>query len=143
MKPTTLKECIHATKPWEDTEKVAWTVTEGPTVLKKNGLYYLIYSANDFRNKDYAVGYATSKSPYGPWDKENNSPFIATKGLGYPGTGHGDVFFDKKGNMFYVFHTHFSDTEVSPRKTAIVPIILQNRVLKIKTDSSVTFPSLH
>lgn len=131
IKPETLKECIHATEHWEDTEKVKWTVTEGPTVLKKDNLYYLIYSANDFRNKDYAVGYATAPTPVGPWTKAANSPFISTAQLKYPGTGHGDVFYDKKGNMYYVFHTHFSDTEVGPRKTAIIPIQLKNNKIEI------------
>lgn len=136
IKPATLKECIHATEHWEDTEKVEWTVTEGPTVLKKDNLYYLLYSANDFRNKDYAVGYATSKTPYGPWEKSADSPFISTEILKYPGTGHGDVFYDKKGNMYYVFHTHSSETEVAPRKSAIVPVSLNNGKLQIQKGKS-------
>lgn len=130
IKPATLKECITATEQWEDTEKVQWTVTEGPTVLKKDGLYYMIYSANDFRNKDYAVGYATSKNVYGPW-KKTSTPFISRQALKYPGTGHGDVFYDKKGNMYYVFHTHFSESEVAPRKTAMVPLVLKNGTIAI------------
>ena len=31
--------------------------------MKRKKLYYLFYSANDFRNIDYAMGYATSFSP--------------------------------------------------------------------------------
>jgi xylan 1,4-beta-xylosidase len=131
IKPGTLIECIHATEPWEDTQKVDWTVTEGPTVLKKGDFYYLIYSANDFRNKDYAVGYATSKSPLGPWTKSDNDPIISRDKIEYPGTGHGDVFYDKDGEMFYVFHTHFSESEVAPRKTAIIPLSLKNGDLNV------------
>lgn len=116
----TLKECITATQPWENTEKTGWPVTEGPTVLKKGNLYYLFYSANDFRNPDYAVGYATSYSPLGPWKKFEGNPIISRKNLGYNGTGHGDFFVDKKGNLQYVFHTHYSNKRVSPRATAII-----------------------
>lgn len=137
IKPETLKECIHATQPWEDTEKVKWTVTEGPTVLKKGKNYFLIYSANDFRNKDYAVGYATSNNPYGPWEKTKDSPFISDHLLHYPGTGHGDVFYDTKGGMNYVFHTHNSDTDVAPRKTAYIPITLKGKTIKIKKNKSI------
>jgi xylan 1,4-beta-xylosidase len=72
-------------------------------VFKQGDVYYMLYSANDFRNKDYAVGYATSNSPFGPWDKENNSPFISRSIIGQPGTGHGDLFYDAQGNMQYVF----------------------------------------
>ncbi|WP_149273550.1 hypothetical protein [Pareuzebyella sediminis] len=39
-----------------------WPVTEGPTVLKHKGLYYLIYSANDFRNPDYPFGFVTRQA---------------------------------------------------------------------------------
>jgi xylan 1,4-beta-xylosidase len=131
IKPGTLTECIHATKPWENTENVSWPVTEGPTVFKDGSTYYMLYSANDFRNKDYAVGYATSNSPVGPWDKENNSPFISRSILNYPGTGHGDLFYDAAGNMQYVFHAHFSNNQVDPRKTAIVQIALQNGAISI------------
>lgn len=142
IKPATLKECITATEHWEDTEKVQWTVTEGPTVLKKDNLYYLIYSANDFRNKDYAVGYATSTTPYGPWKKSADSPFISRDLLKYPGTGHGDIFYDKKGNMFYVFHTHNSESEVAPRKTAIVPVSLKKGVIQIPKGKKLVWVSL-
>lgn len=137
IKQGTLTECMHATKPWENTQNVPWTVTEGPTVFKNNDLYYLVYSANDFRNQDYAVGYATSASPNGPWNKENNSPFISKQLLNYPGTGHGDIFYGDGGNMYYVFHTHFSNTQVDPRKTAILPITLNAGELAVKQSAEI------
>ena len=115
----TATECIHATEQWENTAQVSWGVTEGPTVLKIDDTYYMFYSANDFRNIDYAVGVATSNSPYGPWMKSTRS-VINRANIGYYGTGHGDIFKDVQDNWNYVFHTHNSFTEVSPRKTAIV-----------------------
>ena len=115
----TATECIHATEQWENTAQVSWGVTEVPTVLKIDDTYYMFYSANDFRNIDYAVGVATSNSPYGPWMKSTRS-VINRANIGYYGTGHGDIFKDAQDNWNYVFHTHNSFTEVSPRKTAIV-----------------------
>lgn len=122
IKPETLKLCITATESWETSVKDRWRVTEGPTVLKHKGLYYLIYSANHFRTPDYAVGYAVSKSPLGPWKKFQGNPILSKENIGVNGTGHGDVFRNSKGEMFYVFHTHHSDHAVSPRKTALVKI---------------------
>jgi len=118
--PGTLKECISGTENWENTAKTDWPVTEGPTVLKKNNLYYLFYSANDFRNPDYAVGYATSKSPFGPWTKYNENPIISKANIKQNGTGHGDFLVDAKGNLQYVFHIHYTNQKVSPRATVIV-----------------------
>jgi len=121
IKEESLTECITAEGGWEDTKRIpAPPIAEGPTVLKHNGIYYLFYSANDFRNIDYAVGYATSKSPFGPWTKNPKNPIINRSKIGKNGTGHGDVFKDKKGNYFYVFHSHNSETSVSPRQTLII-----------------------
>lgn len=120
LKEETLRACITATEPWENTAGAAWPVTEGPTVLKHNNLYYLFYTANDFRNPDYATGYATSTSPYGPWKKFEGNPVLSRKNIGVNGTGHGDFVRDKRNNLFYVFHTHYSDSAVAPRRTAII-----------------------
>ena len=140
IKPETLKECLSAEQKWENTKNVEWPVSEGPTVLKHGDLYYMIYSANDFRNPDYAVGFATSNSPLGPWEKAIESPIIHKDVLGIYGTGHGDVFFDKSGEMQYVLHTHFNDSQVSPRRTAIVKIDFKENgnesdLLKIEKES--------
>ncbi|WP_343523830.1 glycoside hydrolase family 43 protein [Pedobacter sp.] len=118
--PGTTKFCLAGTEAWENTAKTDWPVTEGPTVIKKNNLYYLFYSANDFRNPDYAMGYASSGSPGGPWLKYAGNPIISKTLLQINGTGHGDFFTDKKGALQYVFHTHHSNYQVSPRATAIV-----------------------
>jgi xylan 1,4-beta-xylosidase len=118
--PGTEKECISETEHWENTAKSKWAVTEGPTVLMHKNVYYMFYSANDFRNIDYAVGYAVADNPLGPWKKYAGNPIISRANMGTNGTGHGDFFTDKKGEMFYVFHTHNSSSEVSPRLTAIV-----------------------
>lgn len=116
----TERECIAGTMGWENTAGSDWPVTEGPTVLKHNSTYYLIYSANDFRNKDYAVGYATATSPLGPWKKYEGNPVISRHTIGYNGTGHGDVFTDKESRMYYVLHTHRSEQQVSPRATGML-----------------------
>jgi len=124
IKTETLRECIAATENWENTAKASWPVTEGPSVLKHRGIYYLFYTANDFRNPDYAVGYATSNSPLGPWQKFVGNPILNKTLLGYNGTGHGDFFKNKK-QYYYVFHTHNSGKQVRPRNTAMVEVGFQ------------------
>ena len=120
--PETLKECLHAEKGWENTAESDWPVAEGPTVIKRKGVYYLFYTANDFRNPDYAVGFATSDSPLGPWKKYAGNPILDKEDVGQNGTGHGDFYTDKNGGLNYVFHTHNSPTAVGKRKTAIVKV---------------------
>ena len=123
IRPETLKKCFDCTEPWEWTSNYkSMPIMEGPTVIKKNGVYYLFYSANHFRNIDYAVGYATAPTPYGPWTKNQNSPIIHRSIVGENGSGHGDLFQDKNGRYWYVYHVHHSNTEVEPRRTRLVPL---------------------
>lgn len=117
----------HAITPqsntWEDTQKFeSAVVAEGPTLIKHKDTYYLFYSTNHFMSEDYAVGYATSKSPMGPWKRYEKNPIIHRSVIGQKGTGHGDVLVGKNNQLYYVFHAHSTDTEVNPRATMIVPI---------------------
>jgi beta-xylosidase len=120
---TTAVECIKAVEPWENTDNAKWPVAEGPTVVKHGRLYYLFYSANDFRNINYAVGYATSESPFGPWKKYTGNPIISRKNTSYNGTGHGDLFTGADGKLYYVLHTHASNQQSNGRrKSAIINV---------------------
>lgn len=121
VEESTVAECIRATLPWENTANNSWGVTEGPTVVKLDGTYYMFYSANDYQLITYAVGVATATSPYGPWTK-SEKPLISRDVIHQNGTGHGDLFKDKEGHWMYVFHTHFSINSVQPRRTAIVQL---------------------
>ncbi|MVN91247.1 glycoside hydrolase family 43 protein [Mucilaginibacter aquatilis] len=121
---TTLKPCIAATEIWENTANSNWPVTEGPTVVKIKNRYYMFYSANDFRNIDYAVGYATAPSPLGPWKKYKGNPLISRRITNQNGSGHGDIFKGNDDKWYYVFHAHNTNSKVGPRKTALIKLKL-------------------
>lgn len=124
IKPNTLTKCFDQTEPWEATPNYeSAPIMEGPTVIKLKNKYYLFYSANHFMNIDYAVGYAISDTPYGPWTKQNDSPIIHRSIVGENGSGHGDIFEGPNGQLYYVYHVHFSQDQVSPRRTRIIPLI--------------------
>jgi beta-xylosidase len=88
--------------------------TEGSFIFKKNKVYYLMYSANYFGGKNYAVGYATSESPLGPFKKAGNNPVLeknVEKGGIVTGTGHNSVTVSPDGkNMLCVYHGRTSKT---------------------------------
>ncbi len=125
IKEETITHCISAElNTWEHTADVSKTrIAEGPTVIKDGGYYYLLYSANDYQSIDYAVGYAYSTSPKGPW-KKAGKPFLSRHSTGINGSGHGDLVKDAQGQWYYVFHVHASNSAVHNRRTAIVPITL-------------------
>lgn len=110
--------CIYAEKKWETVQA---QVTEGPTVIKHKGLYYMVYSANDFRSQDYAVGFAVAKSPLGPWKKYKRNPVLRRAG-NLVGTGHSSIFKTDDGRMKLVFHSHWNKDNVNPRITHMADI---------------------
>jgi len=68
----------------------------------------MMYSANFFGGENYAVGYATSKYPLGPFKKADNNPILqkntALGGI-VSGTGHNSVTFSPDGSAMYcVYH---------------------------------------
>jgi beta-xylosidase len=82
--------------------------TEGSFTLKHDNTYYIMYSANYFGGKNYAVGYATSDSPLGPFTKSADNPILekntALGGI-VTGTGHNSVTRSHDGKQLYcVYH---------------------------------------
>jgi beta-xylosidase len=82
--------------------------TEGSYIFKKNGVYFMMYSANFYLGENYAVGYATSKSPLGPFQKAENNPILhknISSGGTVTGTGHNSVIISPNGrDMLCVYH---------------------------------------
>ncbi len=82
--------------------------TEGSTTFKKGDTYYIMYSANHFGGQNYAVGYATGKSPLGPFTKASNNPILqknTARGGNVTGTGHNSITYSPDGKeMFIVYH---------------------------------------
>ena len=115
IKENSVKECFKSSQPWEfSTKNPVAKVNEGPYVLKHNGLYYMVYSANHFENPDYGIGYAIASKPTGPWKKYEGNPIIASN-ENLKGTGHCAFFLDHNENLNVVYHSHFSDQEIQPR----------------------------
>ena len=88
--------------------------TEGSVTFKHNDIFYIMYSANFFGGKNYAVGYATSKSPLGPFTKANNNPVLqknTAKGGTVTGTGHNNIFLSPDTKQLYcVYHARTKAT---------------------------------
>jgi beta-xylosidase len=88
--------------------------TEGSVAFKKGDTYYMMYSANFFGGKNYAVGYATSKRPLGPFIKACNNPVLQKnidQGGTVTGTGHNSIIYSPDGReMFCIYHGRTSLT---------------------------------
>ena len=125
----TLKKCINVTESWES--KLG-RVCEGPFVLRNKRVFFLTYSANDYRSQDYGVGYARGTKPNSTWTK-NPKP-ILQRAQGLVGTGHHSFFTDKEGRLRIVFHAHNSTEEVQPRLMYIGSAEISSSTLRITDD---------
>ena len=63
--------CIQPSQAWEGK---LWN--EGPHVFQWQGVYVMTYSAQFWHGPDYGVGFATSRSPTGPWTKDPANPVL-------------------------------------------------------------------
>lgn len=94
-------------------------VVEAPYMLKHNGLYYLVYSANDCQSPDYCVCYAVSESPTGPFRKYEDNPVMIRSG-DQRGTAHCSFVPSPDGSeLFIVYHCHESAEQMGTRSTCI------------------------
>ncbi|WP_064315628.1 family 43 glycosylhydrolase [Cellulosimicrobium sp. I38E] len=80
-------------------------VVEGPTLLKRDGTYYLFYSANDFGGGGYRTSYATASSLAGPWTKATTELLTSDRFQGdVRGPGGQDIVTAPDGSHAIVFH---------------------------------------
>ena len=103
---------------WESRSVTAHEVnrrwTEGSVTFRKDNIYYIMYSANYFGGQYYAIGYATARSPLGPYVKAANNPILqknTAQGGSVTGTGHNSIAYSPDGKeMFCVYHARTAKT---------------------------------
>lgn len=82
--------------------------TEGSFLIKREGKYFMMYSANFFGGENYAVGYATADSPLGPYTKSHDNPVLeknTQNGGTVTGVGHNSITWSRDGSQLYcVYH---------------------------------------
>lgn len=85
--------------------------TEGSYIIREGDTYYMMYSANCYLGKNYAVGYATSDNPLGPFTKSATNPVLqenVSKGGVVMGTGHNMIITMPDGARYCVYHGRMS-----------------------------------
>lgn len=97
-------------QPWEGrsapTTGRRWN--EGSFICRRDGRYYMLYSANYFLEPHYAMGYAVASAPLGPWVKAAENP-VVTGTEAVSGTGHGCLVETPDG-LAAVYHGRTAET---------------------------------
>lgn len=96
------------TQPWErvgefnQQPNAGWV--EGAWMVKRNGRYYLTYSAAGTEHRAYAMGAYVGTSPLGPFTAQSHNPIFRTTAGLVTGTAHGSIV-KGPGDRWWVFYT--------------------------------------
>ena len=80
---------------------------EAPTVVPKDGRYFLFYSGGNYRTRGYGVGVAVSRRPEGRYRRLGGNPIVGGRRRtpsGQCGVGHQDVTFTSRDGWRLYFH---------------------------------------
>ena len=109
------QELFRADAPWEG------GLVEAPTLLRHDGLLYMIYSAGRCcgRHCNYATGVARSPTLLGPWEKRPE-PILTSDGT-YRCPGHMSVARGPHGELVAAYHAYVPG-DPADRQLLVAPL---------------------
>jgi len=90
--------------------------TEGPYMVKRKGIYYMMYSNGYWGNDSYNVQYSTSNSPVGPWTYHGT---VLSSNVQDKGPGHHSVIKMGDCDEYYIVYHRYENASSGDRKIAI------------------------
>jgi len=102
-------------------------LVEAPTLIERDGVFHLFYSANFYGDESYAVGHATAPALEGPWTKDEE-PFFSTASTdgALVGPGGQDIVTDAAGGDVFVLHAW--DPQLIEREVYTFPLVWEGGV---------------
>jgi beta-xylosidase len=103
---------------------------EGPCMLKKDGLYYLMWSLGGWGDGSYRVAYGVSTSPVGPF--EHKGVILQKQEPVAEGPGHhGYLYLPETDEWLIVYHRRIiGETEPSSRILCIDRMVIEDGEIK-------------
>jgi xylan 1,4-beta-xylosidase len=95
---------------------------EAPWMTKRNGKYYLQYSAPGTEWKTYAVGVYTAKTPLGPFTYAPRNPILVHRNGLINGTGHHAIIEGPDHNLWAVYTVLYRNWGVFDRRIGMDPV---------------------
>lgn len=122
-------------RPEQDWERNSGAVNqywnEGAFVIKKDGRYHMMYSANYYASREYGIGGAVADSPMGPFVKYEKNPIMCTSER-ISGPGHNSVVRNERGEYYCVYHAHTHyDNPSGDRQVYIAPMGFENGEIRV------------
>jgi beta-xylosidase len=115
----TPREILRNAAPWEA------HLIEGPFILRRNGWFYLFYSADACcgRNCNYKLGVARARALLGPWERAPQNPILAGNDA-WKCPGHGSIVSTPEGRDFLLYHAyHAEDFQFAGRQGLLDEVV--------------------
>jgi beta-xylosidase len=103
---------------------------EGPFMFKRNGVYYLTWSNDNWQTPEYNVQYATAAHPLGPYTWKGR---ILEKDANSVGPGHHSILRIPGRDQWYIVYHRYNHTQA----TANVPRTAHIDTLRFNDDGSI------
>ncbi len=88
--------------------------TEGPTLIKRNGTYFMMESGNHLMSAGYRVNYAISTNgPLGDFTTPYNNPLIISTTNDFHGLGHSTTVIGPNLDSYYIAY-HNNKNPIAP-----------------------------
>ena len=124
-----------------DDEVTLAPFTEGASMTKHGGKYYLQYGAPGTEFKVYADGVYVGDSPLGPFKYQKHNPMSYKPGGFVQGSGHGGTFCDVKGNYWHVSTCMLSLKYKFERRIGIYPTAFDNDGIMYSSSAFGDYPN--
>lgn len=103
-------DLLTADAAWEQPTPPEKALIEGPSMVLRNGVYYLFYSAGAWYSSGYGIGYATCSSPTGPCTKASTlAPWFHELSGQFVGAGGEEFFVGLDGETYMAHHGYAPD----------------------------------
>jgi intracellular sulfur oxidation DsrE/DsrF family protein len=91
--------------------------TEGPSIVKRNGVYYMIYTGNHVWSKGYRINYAMNSSgPLAQFESQDaQNPIVLSAEGAWTGLGHGSLFIGPDLDTYYITYHNIGSEGVPVR----------------------------
>lgn len=104
---------------------------EGPCMIKRRNLYYFMWSEGGWGGPDYAVSYAISESPMGPFKRKGkilSKDYNVAVGAGH----HGIINAPNSDNWYIVYHRRPLEEKEANSRVVCIDEMLFNDDLSIE-----------
>ena len=89
--------------------------TEGPMVIKYNGVYYLTYTGNHVLSRGYHINYGTSTKSCKSFNEGSNSPILLNTGEEVYAIGHSSTVMGPNLDSYYIVYHSRIESDGSRR----------------------------